>query len=106
MTRILFIVALALLLAPATGDARRNRSRAARTTFQRQHPCPSTDSGRGACPGYVIDHRVALCVGGEDRADNMRWMTFDASLAKDRWECRPGWQGRLRDCEAAGCFAP
>jgi hypothetical protein len=24
------------------------------------------------CPGYTIDHRIALCVGGKDEPANMR----------------------------------
>jgi hypothetical protein len=34
----------------------------------------------------------------------MRWMRVEAAKAKDRWECKPGWEDRLRECEAMGCF--
>lgn len=76
-----------------------------RREFRHAHPCPSTGHTYGKCPGYIIDHRVALCVGGTDTPDNMRWQTFDQSILKDRWECRAGWQDRLAECEKNGCFA-
>jgi hypothetical protein len=28
------------------------------------------------------------------------WMTRAAAAAKDRWECKPGWPEKLRQCEA------
>jgi hypothetical protein len=34
----------------------------------------------------------------------MRWMRAEDAKAKDRWECKPGWEDRLRECEAKGCF--
>jgi hypothetical protein len=53
----------------------------------------------------VIDHKQALCVGGADRAENMAWMTVEAAKAKDRWECKPGWEIKLRECNESGaCF--
>lgn len=84
--------------------AKHPRSHAARAAFEREHPCPATGRHRGACPGYIIDHRQALCVGGADKPENMRWMTVEAAKAKDRWECKPDWEERLRQCEAIGCF--
>jgi hypothetical protein len=83
-----------------------HRSAASRAAFKREQPCPSTGLRRGACPGWVIDHKQALCVGGPDAPENMAWMTVAAAKAKDRWECKPGWKTRLRDCEASGeCFS-
>jgi hypothetical protein len=43
----------------------------------------------------VVDHRVALCVGGFDTRENMQWQTIEEAAAKDRWECTPGWEKRL-----------
>lgn len=98
------LLCLALALVSLSADARIHRSTAAKHEFQRQHPCPSTGKPRGACPGYVIDHRQALCVGGRDEPANMGWQTIAAAKAKDRWECKPGWQQRLAQCESTGCF--
>jgi hypothetical protein len=96
------LIIAALLAAPAL--AKQPRSHATLAEFQRQNPCPATGSHRGACPGYVRDHRIALCVGGEDKPKNIRWMTVSAAKAKDHWECKPGWEDRLKECEASGCF--
>lgn len=93
------LMALMCLIAPA--HAKRHRSHQAIAEFKRQHPCPSTGKTRGACPGWTIDHRQALCVGGADEPSNMRWQTDAAALDKDRWECKPGWRERLQACEAA-----
>src|ERR1700712_2172249 len=50
-------------------------SPAAQAEFQRLHPCPVNDARAGACPGYVIEHVVPLCLGGPDVAYNLRWQT-------------------------------
>ena len=91
-----------LLLAPLLCNAY-PRSQAVKHAFQRANPCPSTQALRGSCKGWVIDHRIALCVGGTDTVDNMRWMTVETAKAKDRWECRPGWEQKLQQCEETGC---
>jgi len=62
------------------------RSPQAKSEFRRAHPCPSTGKPSGACPGYVIDHRVPLKRGGADRPDNMQWQTTAAAKAKDKTE--------------------
>jgi hypothetical protein len=85
-------------------EAKQSRSSAAIDEFKRQHPCPSTGAHRGSCKGYIIDHRQALCVGGEDKPSNMRWMTVADAKVKDRWECKSGWEEKLKQCEAMGCF--
>jgi hypothetical protein len=59
----------------------------ARADFKRSHPCPSTGKTRGACPGFVIDHVRALCVGGADSPENMQYQSVAAGRAKDAWEC-------------------
>jgi hypothetical protein len=82
---------LALLLTfPLIADAKLPRSSAAKAEFQRQYqyPCPSTGGVHGACPGYVKDHVIPLCAGGQDRPSNMQWQTVVDAKAKDRIERR------------------
>ena len=62
------------------------RSQAARAAFKREHPCPATLLPTGPCPGYIIDHVIALKRGGPDTATNMQWQTVEDAKAKDRWE--------------------
>lgn len=62
------------------------RSTTARARFQRANPCPATGKRTGACPGYVVDHKVPLKRGGPDSPDNMQWQTREAAKAKDRIE--------------------
>ena len=62
------------------------RSKAARDAFMRSHPCPANGHTHGACPGYVVDHIVALKRGGPDAPSNMQWQTVEAAKAKDKWE--------------------
>jgi hypothetical protein len=67
-------------------SAHAHRSREARAEFMRQHPCPSTGKGSGACPGYVVDHVKPLACGGADAPSNMQWQTIAEGKAKDKWE--------------------
>lgn len=68
--------ALALSLAFAMpAEARIPRSKAAVAEFKRANPCPVTGRGRGACPGWEVDHVIALCAGGPDTTDNMQWLS-------------------------------
>ena len=62
------------------------RSAHAKNEFKASHPCPSTGKSSGACPGYVIDHVVALKHGGADAPSNMQWQTKAEAKAKDKWE--------------------
>ena len=73
---------------PSAHDARGRikRSAVARAQFMRMHPCPATGRHRGPCPGYVIDHIVALKRGGADRPGNMQWQTVQEARDKDRYE--------------------
>jgi hypothetical protein len=76
----------------AERDAARNsgeyRSPEVAREFQRQHPCPSTGSRTGACPGYIKDHVVPLACGGADAVSNIQWQTVEDAKAKDRWELK------------------
>jgi len=62
------------------------RSQAARAAFKREHPCPATHLPTGPCPGYIVDHVIALKRGGADTSANMQWQTVDEAKAKDRVE--------------------
>jgi hypothetical protein len=101
LLRILFAVALAAFPGVAQPrSARRDqahaqrktkstatpRSTSARRAFQQANPCPSTGKPTGACPGFVVDHVVALKRGGADDPSNMQWQTIADAKAKDRVE--------------------
>ena len=62
------------------------RSPAAKAAFERSNPCPATGKTRGACKGYVIDHRVPLACGGADSPGNMQWQTTAEAKLKDKSE--------------------
>jgi hypothetical protein len=62
------------------------RSAKARILFKRDQPCPATGKHWGKCPGYVIDHVIALKRGGPDHPSNMQWQTTADAKEKDRWE--------------------
>lgn len=62
------------------------RSQEAKKLFKLKHPCPANGLRTGPCPGYVIDHVVALACGGPDTPGNMQWQTKAAAKAKDKWE--------------------
>ena len=64
------------------------RSAAAKHSFERQNPCPSTGRSSGRCPGYVVDHVKPLECGGADAPSNMQWQTVAAGKAKDKTEGR------------------
>ncbi len=81
------VLALVLLLT-VPADARHPipRSRVQRNAFQHKHPCPSTHKTYGACPGYVVDHVIALECDGPDSPKNMQWQTIADGRAKDKTE--------------------
>lgn len=56
-----------------------------------EQACPATGLHRGACPGWQVDHIVALCAGGPDKRANMQWINLDDHRFKtyvDVRECR------------------
>lgn len=54
--------------------------------FKKLHPCPATQKSYGPCPGYIVDHIIALACGGPDDPSNMQWQTVADAKAKDKWE--------------------
>jgi hypothetical protein len=73
---------------PCLASAKEYRSLEVKYEFQQRHPCPSTGSRTGRCPGYIKDHVVPLACGGPDAVSNMQWQTTAAARAKDRWELK------------------
>ena len=58
------------------------RPEKAKDDFRKAHPCPATGKTSGPCPGYVIDHVVALKNGGADAPSNMQWQAVANAKAK------------------------
>jgi len=86
MTLKFIILAALLILSSAAIAEPAPRSAAVKAEFQRQNPCPANGQRRGACPGYVKDHIIALACGGPDTAENLQWQTIEEGKAKDKWE--------------------
>lgn len=80
------VIPLALLTSCTPDAYATDRNPAVRAAFMRQHPCPSTGKRIGACPGYVVDHVIPLCIGGPDSVRNMQWQTREDALEKDKLE--------------------
>jgi len=95
----ILLLLLAGCLVSFGADARIHRDAKAVAEFKREHPCPATGATRGPCKGWIVDHHQALCVGGRDEPANMRWQTVEAARAKDKWECRPGWEAKLQEID-------
>ena len=70
----------------ANGKVRQVRDRNEVAKFRAHFPCPSTEKRTGACPGWVVDHVVALHHCGPDKSTNMAWQSVEDAKAKDRWE--------------------
>lgn len=83
LAAILAVCILPAIAWPADAVKRDPRARAA---FLKAHPCPATGKPRGACPGYVVDHKKARCAGGPDTPENMQWQTTAEAKRKDRLE--------------------
>ena len=76
MTKPLFLLCLLLATLPGLADARNKyHDRAEQRAFRLQTPCPSTGQAEGACPGWQVGYIVELCAGGQDKRENMRWIT-------------------------------
>lgn len=86
------LLCLALVvLTPLPAQARIERDRSQVRAFRAENPCPANGLKRGACPGWHVDHVIALCAGGEDRPWNMQWITKEDHWFKtlvDVRECR------------------
>ena len=78
---------------PRDSRGRIARSKGAKESFEKSHPCPATGKTTGGCPGYVVDHMKPLACGGVDAPENMQWQTTAESKAKDK-------------VERQGCSAP
>lgn len=93
MNRAAFLVACCIACAALSAHARIPRDRTEVRAFRSVNPCPTTGQARGACPGYHVDHIIALCAGGLDHRSNMQWITREDHRFKtlvDVRECRRG----------------
>src|SRR5260370_35024072 len=52
--------------------------------ISKQNPCPATGKTSGACPGYIVDHVVALKRRGPYQPSNMQWLAVTDPTAKAR----------------------
>lgn len=89
--RTILIAGLAAALLGLPAEARIERDRSQVRAFRADNPCPATGRTRGACPGYHVDHVIALCSGGADRPGNMQWISKEDHRFKtlvDERECR------------------
>ena len=71
-----------------TAEAKTHRSATVVRYFKLSHPCPSTGKRYGSCKGWIVDHVIALCVGGEDAVSNMQWQSVAEAKIKDKYECK------------------
>lgn len=84
-------VLFASLLISLPAFAKIPRDKAQVRAFRNEQPCPATGLKRGACPGWHVDHIIALCAGGEDHPRNMQWISKEDHRFKtlvDVRECR------------------
>ena len=68
--KLLSLICLGLIslsvMTPLTVEAKQVRSKSAKNSFKASRPCPSNGNRRGSCPGFIIDHIIALVCGGAD----------------------------------------
>lgn len=81
----LMVLLLAILLmSVAFADARDAKQVYA---FRKANACPATaKAGMGACPGWVVNHIIPLCYGGQDAPANMEWEQSAPSFKRDAFE--------------------
>ena len=80
------IILSILALAAFTAQAVETRSAVQVRHFRAAHPCPATGARFGACPGYVVYHKIPLFAGCSDSPANMQWQEYGASKKKDAGE--------------------
>lgn len=96
------IALFALLFLAIDCQASEPRNMKERYAFMKMELCPQVKPHKpGTCPGYTIDHDVALrCARTPeervwlDNRWNMNWMTKEAALAKDKTEGNCGWRSK------------
>lgn len=92
------LICMGLFAFHSGADARIPRDRAEVRAFRAENACPSTGLIRGACPGFEVDHVMALCAGGADKRENMQWLSKENHRFKtvvDVRECRRYRQGLI-----------
>jgi hypothetical protein len=98
------------LSTPSHRHGRYKRSTAAKNSFKRQHPCPSTGRSTGSCPGYVIDHINPLECGGADAPFNMQRQTIGMARRRKRPSaivgCEPDASGWAAWASTGPCTEP
>lgn len=98
LSRSMVLTGLLLSLAASVEvDAQIKRSAAEVRAFRAENACPATGLERGPCPGYEVDHFIALCLGGDDTVENMQWLSVLMHRAKTRVDVSQCRLNRLRD---------
>ena len=82
------VLIVALLFSTSALASAFVRSPAQVRLFKKTNICPSTHAYSQRCPGYIVDHIIALDCGGADKPSNMQYQTIAASRAKDKIELR------------------
>jgi hypothetical protein len=83
MKHLLIVLALLFTLPSYAGVYRDSKQV---KSFRANHACPATKKVQKTCPGYIVDHVIALDCGGRDLPSNMQYQTLAAAKAKDKWE--------------------
>lgn len=106
LKKLSLLLLASLVIAPALSAI--PRSRAEVRAFRAEHPCPTTGNTRGACPGWHVDHVIALCAGGADKPWNMQWITREDHRFKTLVDVRERRKFRApaRSTKPAGTPAP
>lgn len=82
--RLAYSLAIALALGLCGVAPTEARSRAVVAEFKRLQPCPATGKRSGPCPGWQVDHVLALCAGGKDDVSNLQWLRDSEHKIKTR----------------------